>query len=126
MDFRFGTVLHPTARASRTAQVGAGCIVSAGVVVAGHTTVGCHVIVNRGALIGHHTVIGDCVTVSPGANIAGCVRIGAGTLDGGMGAIILDRISVGANAIVGAGACSASSPTRDGRGLGTSRRSGCA
>jgi len=103
MGFRFATVLHPTARVSRTARVGAGSIVSAGVVVAAHATIGCHVIVNRGGLIGHHAVIGDCVTVSPGANIAGCARIGAGTYVG-MGAIILDRINVGTKAIIGAGA----------------------
>jgi sugar O-acyltransferase (sialic acid O-acetyltransferase NeuD family) len=103
MGFRFATVVHPTARISSTARVGPGSIVSAGVMIAAHTTVGRHVILNRGVLIGHHTEIEDCVTISPGANVAGLVRIESGVYVG-MGAIIVDRVTVGAGAFVGAGA----------------------
>ncbi len=103
MGFRFATIRHPSARISATATVGAGGVLSAGIIVGAHTTLGRHVIVNRGGLIGHHTVIGDYVTVSPGANIAGCVQIGSGTYIG-IGAVILDRIVVGSGAVVGAGA----------------------
>jgi acetyltransferase EpsM len=101
--FRFATVRHPSARLSRTTAVGAGSIVSAGVVVATQTAIGRHVIINRGSLIGHHTRIGDYTTISPGANVAGSVEIGAGTYIG-MGAIILDHLKVGAGCMVGAGA----------------------
>lgn len=103
MGFQFATVRHPRAHVSRTARVGDGCILGAGVVVAAHADIGRHVIVNRGSLIGHHTTVGDVVTISPGANIAGCARIGPGTYIG-MGAIVLDHISVGSGAFVGAGA----------------------
>lgn len=103
LGVRFATVCHPTARVSPTAAVGGGSILSAGAIVAAHTTLGRHVIVNRGSLIGHHTVIGDYVTISPGANVAGCVRIGSGSYVG-MGAVILDRVTVGESAVVGAGA----------------------
>ena len=60
-----------------------GSIVSAGVVIAAHTTIGRHVIVNRGSLIGQHTGDRGPREVSPGANIAGCVRIGPGALADG-------------------------------------------
>lgn len=103
MGFRFATVAHPTAHVSRTARVGDGSIVSAGVVVAARAEIGRHVILNRGALIGHHSAIGDGVTVSPGANIAGRVHIGAGAFVG-IGAIVVDRVTIGAGAFVGAGA----------------------
>lgn len=103
MGFQFATIRHPSARVSRTATVGAGSILSVGVVIAAYTTLGRHVIVNRGSLIGHHTTIGDCVTIQPGANIAGCVHISSGTYIG-IGATILDHVTVGSNAVVGAGA----------------------
>lgn len=102
MGFRFATVRHPTARISRTSTLGPGSIVSAGAVVAAHTSIGQHVIVNRGVLIGHHTTIGDYVTISPGANIAGRVTVGSGTYVG-IGAIVLDYLTVGSGSVVGAG-----------------------
>jgi acetyltransferase EpsM len=103
LGFEFAVVRHPSTRVSATSAVGAGSILSVGVIVGAHTTLGEHVIVNRGCLIGHHTRIGDFVTISPGANIAGAVEIGDGSYIG-MGAIVLDRIKIGSHAVVGAGA----------------------
>jgi acetyltransferase EpsM len=100
---RFATPVHPTARISRTSTLGAGSIISPGVIIASHTRLGRHVFVNRGALIGHHTEIGDHATIHPGANIAGKCRIGPATYVG-MGAVVLDNITIGAHAVVGAGA----------------------
>lgn len=100
---RFATVVHPSARLSRTSSLGEGSVVSAGVIVGARTSIGRHVIINRGALIGHHTEIGDYVSIMPGANIAGRCQIGEGTYVG-MGAIVIDNIVIGAHAVVGAGA----------------------
>ena len=102
MGFRFVAVKHPGARISGTSSMGTGSLLSAGVVVASHTTIGDHVIINRGSLIGHHTTIADYVTISPGANIAGRVSIGAGSYIG-IGATILNDIKIGGQAVVGAG-----------------------
>jgi len=99
----FYSVVHPTARISRTSSLGEGSIVSARVVVAAHTKIGNHVLLNRGVLIGHHTQLGDCVTLNPGANIAGACHIGNQAFVG-MGALILDRVRVGHGAVIGAGA----------------------
>lgn len=103
LGFSFGTVVHPTARISPTAELDEGTIASAGVIVAARTRVGRHVVLNRGALIGHHTTIGDHVSVMPGANIAGNCRIGSGAFVG-MGALVLDNLEIGADAVVAAGA----------------------
>jgi sugar O-acyltransferase (sialic acid O-acetyltransferase NeuD family) len=100
---RFATLVHPTARISRTSTLGEGTIISPGVIIASHTRLGRHVFVNRGALIGHHTEIGDHVTIHPGANIASKCRIGPATYVG-MGAVVLDNITIGAHSVVGAGA----------------------
>ena len=102
MGFKFAILQHPCARVSTTSDVGEGCILNAGVVIAAHSSIGQHVIVNRGTLIGHHTSIGNYVTISPGANIAGRVTIGDSTYIG-MGAIILNDISIGSHAAIGAG-----------------------
>ena len=100
---QFATVVHPTARVSGRAELGAGTIVSAGAIIATRTRLAGHVIVNRGALIGHDVEIDEYVTVGPGANIAGLCRIGPRAYIGA-GAVVIDRITVGAEAVVGAGA----------------------
>ena len=99
----FATLLHPSAVVAPSAQLGAGCVVSAGVVIGAHTRIGDHAILNRGVLVGHHTSIGSCVTLSPAANVAGCVEIGDGAFLG-MGATVIDRRRVGAGALLAAGA----------------------
>lgn len=101
LGMRFATLVHPTARVSRTAVLGEGSIVNAGAILAAHARLGRHVIVNRGALVGHHTMLGDHVTMGPGANIGGCCEVGDSTYIG-IGAVILDQLTIGAHAIVGA------------------------
>ncbi|MSP14669.1 MAG: acetyltransferase [Chloroflexi bacterium] len=103
LGMRFATVIHPTARISRTAVIGEGTIISAGALIAGYTEIGRHVIINRGAMIGHHTKIGDLANIAPGANLAGLVTVGKYTWVG-LGAIVLERLNIGEQSIVGAGA----------------------
>lgn len=103
LGMRFSTLVHPSARISRTSSLGEGSILSVGVVVGAQTHLGKHVFVNRGALIGHHTEIADYVTVHPGANIAGACHIGESTYIG-IGSIVIDHIKIGAHSVVGAGA----------------------
>lgn len=99
----FTTLIHPTARISRTAHVAEGAIINAGVILGAHARVGRHAIVNRGALVGHHTVIGDYATLGPGTNIGGCCTVGEATYVG-IGAIVIDQLTIGRHSIVGAGA----------------------
>jgi sugar O-acyltransferase (sialic acid O-acetyltransferase NeuD family) len=102
MGLRFATIVHPAARVSRTATIGAGSIISAGALIAAYTAIGRHVIVNRGAMIGHHVSIGDGATIGPGANLAGAVTVGARTTVA-MGSIVLENRHIGSQSIVGAG-----------------------
>ena len=99
----FATLVHPTARVSPTAVLGEGSIVSSGAVIAAQVRLGRHVFVNRGAMVGHHTTIGDFCTLGPGVNIGGLGRISERVFLG-IGAIVVDRISIGARSVVGAGA----------------------
>jgi sugar O-acyltransferase (sialic acid O-acetyltransferase NeuD family) len=99
----FATLVHPSARLSRTSQVGEGSILSVNTIIAAQTSLGCHTVVNRAATIGHHTMVGDYVTIAPGANIAGKCVIESGCYIAA-GAIIIDRVRIGENSVVGAGA----------------------
>lgn len=99
----FATLVHPTARVSRTATVGHGTAVSVNVIIAAQSHIGGHVIINRAASVGHHTEVGDFVTIGPSAVIGGKCQIGTGSLVA-MGAVVRERIRIGRGAIVGAGA----------------------
>jgi len=100
---RFVHLVHPSAIVLPGTTLGPGCILSAGVLVAGHSRLGEHVFVNRGASIGHHTSVGDFVTVQPRANIAGAVAIGERAYIG-MSAVVTERLRIGDGAVVAAGA----------------------
>ncbi|MBI5877157.1 MAG: NeuD/PglB/VioB family sugar acetyltransferase [Chloroflexi bacterium] len=102
LGMRFATIVHPSARVSRMAQLAEGVVVNAGVIVATHAVIERHAILNRGAIIGHHARIGPFATVSPGANLAGAVDVGAGAYVG-LGAIVLEKKRIGEGALVGAG-----------------------
>ena len=106
--FKFATLVHPMARVSRAATLGAGTLVGPGAIISAYTEVGRHVIINRGALIGHHGKIGDGATISPGANLAAEVTVGARAYVG-MGAVVVEKHSIGELSLVGA----ASLVTRD-------------
>jgi sugar O-acyltransferase (sialic acid O-acetyltransferase NeuD family) len=98
----FTTLVHPTARVSKTVTFGEGCVVNAGAIIAAHTTLGSHVMINRGATIGHHTRIGDYVTIGPAVNLSGSCRIGSRVYIG-VGASIIDHISIGGGTVIAAG-----------------------
>ncbi len=99
----FVTLQHPLSRVSRTTMLGAGCVISAGVIIAAKSSLGEHVIVNRGALIGHHTTIGSLTTIGPGANIAGNCRIGQRVYVG-MSAVVMNGLIIGDGSVIAAGA----------------------
>ena len=103
LDYRFATVVHPSARVGRGVVLGAGTVVMAGAVIHADARVGAHVIVNTGATVDHDGTIGDFAHISPGAHLPGEVKVGALALVG-VGVSVIPRITIGEGAIVGAGA----------------------
>jgi sugar O-acyltransferase (sialic acid O-acetyltransferase NeuD family) len=99
----FGRLVHPRSILARSVTLGDDVVVGASVVVGAQTTVGDHVILNRGALIGHHVELQDLSTVQPGAIIGGACTIERRAYVG-LGARVLERLRVGAGAVVAAGA----------------------
>jgi acetyltransferase EpsM len=103
LGMRFATLIHPMARVSSRATLGAGCFIGPFCVVSTRAQLGEHVFMNRGSFIGHHRKIGNYVTLQTGANVAGLGSIGDKTYVG-MKAAVLDRVDVGAGCVIGAGA----------------------
>ena len=100
---RFATLVHPTAYVSPLAVLSDGVFIGAKSVVAPGVEIGEHVFVNRAVSIGHDCVIEAFARLQPGSNIGGHVRIGRGTTIG-IGASVIQEVSIGANVQVAAGA----------------------
>lgn len=97
------SIIHPQAVISRYATIGEGSVVCAGVVVNADAQIGAGAILNTGCSVDHDCFLADAVHISPGARLAGGSRIGTCTWVG-IGAVVRQLISVGAYAVVGAGA----------------------
>ncbi|OGG02726.1 hypothetical protein A2W14_02245 [Candidatus Gottesmanbacteria bacterium RBG_16_37_8] len=98
------SIIHPTAVISKKAIVSTiGVIIGANAVIGSHSIISDYVIINRGALIGHDVKLLDFSVIESGAILAGLSIIGRKSFVA-MGAKILPKITIGQNAVVGAGA----------------------
>lgn len=100
---RFAQLVHPTAYVSPLARMGEGVFVGANSVIGPGVQLADHVFVNRGVTIGHDTSIGSFSRIQPGSNLGGLSRIGRGVTVG-IGATLIERLVVGDDAFIGAGA----------------------
>jgi len=96
------SVVHPSALIARTAVIGAGTFVAAGVIVNADSRIGRNTILNTGCTIDHDCVIGDHAHVGPNASTCGAVTVEEGALVG-IGCSLLAARNVGEWAVVGAG-----------------------
>ena len=98
-----GPLIHPSAIIARSAKVGVGSIVCAGVILNVHTVVGDFVIVNTNVTLGHDVRVKDYTTISPGVNIGGNVMIEYGVYIGTDSAVVENK-TIGAWSMIGGGA----------------------
>ena len=94
-------LVHPRAFVCDTAVIGKGTQVLALAQVAAEVRVGDACIINHQASVDHECILADGVHVAPGATLCGCVNVGASVFVGA-GAVILPRVSIGENAVIGA------------------------
>ncbi len=100
--FDLVTAVHPSAQIARGAEIGAGTVIMAGVVVNSDSLIGRNVIINTKASIDHDCMVGNGVHIAPGATLCGAVAVGDGSFICA-GATIIPNVTVGKNVVVGAG-----------------------
>lgn len=100
---RFATLIDPTVDMSELVSVGEGSILCAHTLITVNVQIGAHVIVNPCCNIGHDAVLHDFVTLYPSVSLSGGVRVGE-CCELGVGARVIQCKTIGAHAIVGAGA----------------------
>lgn len=83
-------------------RYGKGTIICPGTILTTNITIGNHVIINLNCTIGHDTEIGDFTTLSPGVNVSGNVKIGELCYIG-TNAVIIEKITICDNVVIGAG-----------------------
>lgn len=97
------SLVHPQATIGEPVVLGPGVIVCAGARVSTNVRLGAHAQVNPNATIGHDSVLEDYVTILPAASVSGnCHLATMSTL--GVRAAVLQGLSIGEGAFVGAAA----------------------
>lgn len=99
----FATVIHPTVRRSRWVEFGPGTIACVNTSFTTNVRVGAHVLFNPDCTVGHDVEIADFASLMPGVHISGDVILGEGVYLG-VGSVVINKVSVGAWSVVGAGA----------------------
>jgi len=102
LGFSLPSVVSRSAQLSPTAVIGDGAVVMPHAVINADARIGRLAIVNTGATVDHDCVIGDGAHVAPGVHFSGGVRIGARTLVG-VGSSARPLVTVGSDAVIGAG-----------------------
>lgn len=101
----YATLIHPNVIMgdARWNKIGKGCIICAGNIITVQVQLGNHVILNLSCTVGHDTIIKDYSSFMPTVNISGEVVVGEGVFVG-TGTKIINRVEIGNNTTIGAGA----------------------
>ncbi len=97
-------LVHPAAVVAESARIEMGTVIFAQAVVQADAHIGRAVIINTAATVDHDCVIGKGVHLSPGVHLGGEVRVDDYSWLG-VGAVVINRVTIGQEVIVGAGSC---------------------
>lgn len=95
--------VHPRATLAPSVRLGRGVVIAAGAVINPDTVILDHAIVNTSASVDHDCMVGRFAHLAPGTRLAGGVTVGEGALLG-VGSLYIPNLTIGAWAVVGAGA----------------------
>jgi sugar O-acyltransferase (sialic acid O-acetyltransferase NeuD family) len=101
--FEFVSAIHPTVTILNQAEIEPGVWINAKSVIGYKAEIKAGVMINTGVIIEHHNVLETCCQVDPGATFGGNVTLRARS-HVHMHATIINRIEIGEDAEVGAGA----------------------
>ncbi len=121
MSKTLGTVIHPAAIVSDSAEIADGVFIGPRAVVHSEAVVEQGAIINTGAIIEHHNHIGRCAHVAPGATLCGRVTVGDQAMVGA-NATAIPFVTIGARTVVGAGAVVIDNIADETTALGTPAR----
>jgi len=93
-NYRFKTLIHPSAQVSNTAKLGEGCIIAPFVLIGAFASIGDNVVVNIRSTIGHDANLGASCILSPHVVIGGSASCGRSVFFGA-GAIINPGVKLG-------------------------------
>jgi sugar O-acyltransferase (sialic acid O-acetyltransferase NeuD family) len=102
-EFRFIPAIHPSAQIARGVSIGPGTVVMAGAVINTNSWIGEHCIVNTNASVDHDNVLERFSSLGPRAVTGGNVRLCEYSVLA-LGASVIHGRTIGAHAVVGAGA----------------------
>lgn len=97
------SAIHPSALLSPTVRLGKNLVIAAGAVVSTEAVIGDACILNTGSITDHECQLDKGVHLAPGAILAGRVRVGERAFIG-LGAKVIQCLTLGAGCTVGAGA----------------------
>lgn len=103
IGFSLINAIHPTAVISKCVTLGEGIVISPNVSINPDVKIGNNVIINTAAIIEHDCVIEEGVHIAPGVHLAGGVKVKPNAFVG-IGATVIDDLTIGENSIIGAGA----------------------
>ncbi|WP_110239757.1 NeuD/PglB/VioB family sugar acetyltransferase [Nocardioides gilvus] len=102
--FNAATLVHPDASVGSQCTLGEGTIILAGARVTTNVHLGRHVHLNPNVTVGHDTVLEDFVSMNPASSVSGDCLVQTGALIG-VGAVVLNQLTLGPRALVGGSAC---------------------
>jgi UDP-perosamine 4-acetyltransferase len=97
------SAIHPFSCIAGTAHIGKNVVICAGVNICAHVTVEDSAILNTSCIIDHESHIGPASHICPGVRMAGHVVTEPAAFVG-IGATVIQNITIGEAAVVGAGA----------------------
>jgi UDP-perosamine 4-acetyltransferase len=102
LGFALVNAISPSAIVSRTARLGQGIAIMAGVVINADTSIADLAIVNTSASIDHDGSVGEAAHIAPQCGLAGNVSVGPRSFLG-IGCKVIPGISIGDDVLAGAG-----------------------
>ena len=103
IGFNVVSAIHPSAIISKSASIGEGNTLFAGVVINAEVVIGNNCIIATNSSIDHETIINDHVLISAGVTIGANSIIETGTLCA-LGSKVISNVRIGKNTLVAAGA----------------------
>jgi sugar O-acyltransferase (sialic acid O-acetyltransferase NeuD family) len=101
-DYRYATIVHPSAQVAAGCLVGPGSVLLAHVALTADVLIVAHVAVMPQAVLTHDDTVRDYATIASGVRLGGGVTVEQGAYVGA-GALIREGLTIGSGALVGMG-----------------------